>query len=96
MSDQLLNERSWSDTGAWQIKDVRIALGGVAPFTQLAPKAAAAMRGQPWSQNTLHQTLQALSADIAQASESKGEHHMDRSLRDERQLLSVACYMVLA
>lgn len=78
----LPNEHSWSDTGAWQIKDARIALGGVAPFTQLAPKAAAAMRGQPWSQSTLDQTLQALSADIAQASESKGKQQMEGRLHE--------------
>ena len=64
-------------TGAWRIKDARVALGGVASFTQLAPKAAAAMHGQSWSRNTMDQTLQALSADVTEVSESTGELQMD-------------------
>ncbi|KAK9830775.1 hypothetical protein WJX74_006631 [Apatococcus lobatus] len=60
------------ETEGWHLKEAKVALGGVAPFTQLASRAAAAMRGQSWSQSTLNNTLQAISADITETSESTG------------------------
>ena len=70
--DMKIQHRYCFAAGAWQIKDATIALGGMVPFTQPAARAAAAMRRQSWSQDTLDQSLQALSTDVTEASKSKG------------------------
>ena len=58
--------------GGWSIERARISLGGVGPFTQLAPQAAQAMQQQPWSRATLDRTLAALSKDVNQVSGTQG------------------------
>ncbi|KAK9866639.1 hypothetical protein WJX84_012043 [Apatococcus fuscideae] len=61
-----------SSDGGWSIERARISLGGVGPFTQLAPQAAQAMQQQPWSRATLDRTLAALSKDVNQVSGTQG------------------------
>ena len=51
-------------TGEWIANEVSIAYGGVAPKTIMAPKVQAAMKGQPWTGETLKKALQAVAEDV--------------------------------
>lgn len=51
-------------TGEWIAEDVKIAYGGVAPKTIMAPKVHAAIKGQPWTGATLKNALEAVAQDV--------------------------------
>jgi xanthine dehydrogenase small subunit len=46
------------------VKDARLAFGGMAATVKRAAQAEAALRGQPWTEATLHATQRALAADF--------------------------------
>ena len=50
--------------GIWEISEASLAFGGVAAKTVSAPRAEAAIRGRPLSQETLAAGLAALAEDI--------------------------------
>ena len=50
--------------GEWIAEDVKVAYGGVAPKTIMAPKAQAAIKGQPWTGETLKKALEAVAQDV--------------------------------
>ena len=50
--------------GEWVAEDVKIAYGGVAPKTIMAPKVQAAIKGQPWTGETLKKALEAVAVDV--------------------------------
>ena len=50
--------------GEWIADDISIAYGGVAPKTIMAPKVQAAIKGQPWTGETLKKALQAVAEDV--------------------------------
>ena len=50
--------------GEWIADEVSIAYGGVAPKTIMAPKVQAAIKGQPWTGETLKKALQAVAEDV--------------------------------
>jgi len=47
-----------------QVQDVRLAFGGMAATVRRAARAEAALRGQPWSEQSLEAACQALDADF--------------------------------
>jgi len=51
---------------------VALAFGGVAPVTVMAPAAAAALTGRPWTEATLREAVAALAQDIAIAPDAPG------------------------
>jgi len=51
-------------TGEWIAEEVKIAYGGVAPKTIMAPKVHAALKGQPWTGETLNNALEAVAQDV--------------------------------
>jgi len=51
---------------------VALAFGGVGPVTVMAPAAAAALTGRPWTEATLREAVAALAQDIAIAPDAPG------------------------
>ena len=51
---------------------VALAFGGVAPKTVMAPRAAAALVGRPWTEATLREAVAALAGDIVIAPDAPG------------------------
>ena len=49
-----------------------LAFGGVAPKTVMAPRAAAALVGRPWTEATLREAVAALAGDIVIAPDAPG------------------------
>ncbi len=64
------SRRTWHErnelpcAGEWIAEDVKIAYGGVAPKTIMAPKVQAAIKGQPWTGETLKKALEAVAEDV--------------------------------
>ncbi len=58
--------------GDWKADEVALAFGGVAPVTVMAPEAAAALTGHPWTEQTLRAAVAALARDIAIAPDAPG------------------------
>ncbi len=58
--------------GDWKADEVALAFGGVAPVTVMAPEAAAALTGHPWTEQTLRVAVAALARDIAIAPDAPG------------------------
>ena len=58
--------------GDWKADEVALAFGGVAPVTVMAPEAAAALTGNPWTEQTLRAAVAALARDIAIAPNAPG------------------------
>ena len=56
----------------WSINEACLVLGGAAPHTCLAHRAASALQGQPWSQQTLQLGLKALAEDLQTVSACSG------------------------
>ena len=50
--------------GEWIAEDVKVAYGGVAPKTIMAAKVQAAIKGQPWTGDTLKKALEAVAEDV--------------------------------
>lgn len=49
-----------------------MALGGLVPFTQLAPRSSQALQQHPFSRETLQAALEALAEDVASFSSQGG------------------------
>ena len=45
-------------------EDVKVAYGGVAPKTIMAPRVQAAIKGQPWTGETLKKALEAVAQEV--------------------------------
>jgi len=60
---------------------VALAFGGVAPVTVMAPAAAAALTGRPWTEATLREAVAALAQDIAIAPDAPGAPPVARCRR---------------
>jgi len=58
--------------GDWKADEVALAFGGVAPVTVMAPAAAAALTGRPWTEATLREAVAALVQDVVIAPDAPG------------------------
>ena len=61
--------------GEWIAEEVSIAYGGVAPKTIMAPKVMAALKGQPWTGETLKKALEAVAEDVNITPNAPGKPH---------------------
>ena len=60
----MLKRQLYACAGEWIAEDVKVAYGGVAPKTIMAPKVQAALKGQPWTGDTLKAALEAVAQDV--------------------------------
>uniref|UniRef100_A0A7R9YWD4 xanthine dehydrogenase n=1 Tax=Chlamydomonas euryale TaxID=1486919 RepID=A0A7R9YWD4_9CHLO len=56
----------------WEVAEAEFAFGGVAAKALMAPAAAAALLGRPWTQATLAAALEALKTDVVIADNAPG------------------------
>ena len=50
--------------GEWVVEEAKVAYGGVAPKTIMAPRVREALLGQPWTGATLEAALAAVAEDV--------------------------------
>ena len=62
-------------------EDVKVAYGGVAPKTIMAPRVQAAIKGQPWTGETLKKALEAVAQDVNITANAPGAVFISLPLR---------------
>jgi CO/xanthine dehydrogenase FAD-binding subunit len=58
--------------GVWEVQEVHLAFGGVAPKAITAPQTEALLKGKPWTEETLRAALGALAQDVCISPDAPG------------------------